>query len=324
MASSGGVLGAHSRRPQEHVAQRHVRARLAVGQAPAHPHGRRLVRAAQLDHELLEQAALADARLAHDRDQVRPRALDRSLDQRAQERQLGLAADERPERAPAAAVRPDRRHPLDGVGGDRAGPALDPQRTRRDGARERLDGPEGALAHQDLARLSGLLQARGQVDRLAGDQEVAAGARAGDDEAGVDPDPQVHAHVAPLGQAGQARAHHDRRPHRPLGVVLVRGRHPEHRHHGVADELLDGAAVGLGRARELVVEIAQEAAQRLGVHAGRKLRRSGQIGEEDGGELALGRVADSQRAAAAGAEASAVGSDCAAVGATGGRHRCDR
>ena len=320
----GRVLGAHRRGPQEHVAKRHVRARLAVGQAPAHPDGRRLVRAAQLDHELLEQAALADPRLAHDRDQVRPRVLDRALDQRAQEGQLGVAADERAVRAPAAAIRPHRRHPLDGVGRDRARPALDPQRARRDGARERLDRPEGALADQDLARLGGLLQARGQVDRLAGDQEVAAGARAGHDQPGVDPDPQVHPHVAPLGQAGQARAHHDGRPHRPLGIVLVRGRDAEHGHHRVADELLDGAAVGLGRPRELVVEVAQETAQRLGVHAGRKLGRSGQIGEEDGGELALGRVADPQRAAAAGAEAGALGWDGAAVGATGGRHRCAR
>ena len=252
------------------------------------------------------------------------RVLDGALDQRAQQRQLGLAADEGAERAPAAAVRPDGGHPLDGVGRDRAGPALDPQRARRDGARERLDGAEGALADQDLARLGGLLQARGQVDRLAGDQEVAPGARAGDDEAGVDPDPQRHLHVAPLGQARQARAHHQRGPHRPLGIVLVRGRDAEHRHHRVADELLDRAAVGLGRPRELVVEIAQEAAQRLGIHARRELGGSGQVGEEHGRELALGRLADSERAAAARAEAGAVGWDGTAVGATGRRHRCDR
>ena len=37
-------------------------------------------------------------------------------------------------------------------------------------------------------------------------------------------------------------ADRERRPHRPLGVVLVRDRRAEERHHRVADELLDRSA----------------------------------------------------------------------------------
>jgi len=35
----------------------------------------------------------------------------------------------------------------------------------------------------------------------------------------------------------------ERCAHSALGVVLLRDRRPPHRHHGIADELLDGAAV---------------------------------------------------------------------------------
>jgi hypothetical protein len=47
------------------------------------------------------------------------------------------------------------------------------------------------------------------------------------------------------------------RPHGSLGVVLVGDRRAPHRHHGVADELLDAAAValhGVGGRIEIVRE----------------------------------------------------------------------
>ena len=67
--------------------------------------------------------------------------------------------------------------------------------------------------------------------RLAGEH---AGAR-------LDPWPQLADRVDQL----------QGRPHGAFGVVLVGGRCAPHGHHGVADELLDGAAVApddLGRA----------------------------------------------------------------------------
>ena len=52
--------------------------------------------------------------------------------------------------------------------------ALENHRARLDGLDERLERAEGAVADQHLAGLGRLLQARGDVDGVAGDQEVAA------------------------------------------------------------------------------------------------------------------------------------------------------
>ena len=65
------------------------------------------------------------------------------------------------------------------------------------------------------------------------------------------------------------------------------------------------------------VDVAQEVAQLLGVHLRRELGRARQVGEDDRGELSLGRVAAAQRTAAAGAETGALRCDRAAGGATG-------
>ena len=48
-------------------------------------------------------------------------------------------------------------------------------------------------------------------------------------------------------QGGEDDAHLDRRPHRSQGIVLVDLGHAEDRHHRVADELLDRAAVAFDR-----------------------------------------------------------------------------
>ena len=77
------------------------------------------------------------------------------------------------------------------------------------------------------------------------------------------------------------------RTDRALGVVLVRDRRAEHRHHRVADELLHRAAVPLDLLSQAGVVGADPGAHVLGI---RRLRRSGeadQIAEEHRDDLAL-------------------------------------
>src|SRR5207342_722020 len=134
---------------------------LAVREAAAREHGGALERAG----ELVGQAALADAWLAVDREQVRAAVAHGALVGVPEQIELGLAPDERRlDVVPtsAAPVRPDRAPGPDGLGH-----ALD--RDRPDVLD--LDSPErqpvGSRAEQQLAGLGRLLEPRSQRDRLA-------------------------------------------------------------------------------------------------------------------------------------------------------------
>jgi hypothetical protein len=123
-------------------------------------------------------------------------------------------------------------------------------------------------------RLSGLLESRRHVDRVAGRQRVAL---AGNDLAGVETDParQANAPVAlelPV-ELLEPGDHVRRRPYGPQRVVLVHHRDAEDGHDRVADELLDGAAVTFDRRAHGVEVAAHHASGRFGVeplaHRGR-------------------------------------------------------
>ena len=124
-----------------------------------------------------------------------------------------------------------------------------------------------------------LLEARGEVDGLAGrERRVAV---VGDDLAGLDADPRLEAELL------DALERRDRRADGALGVVLVRERHAEGGHDGVAGELLDRAAVRDDAVRDLVEEAADAPADDLGIGVGDELRRGDEVDEEHGCELAL-------------------------------------
>ena len=72
-----------------------------------------------------------------------------------------------------------------------------------------------------------------------------------------------------------------------FGVVLVRDRGAEDRHHRVADELLDGAAEALELVPEAGVVRAEQRAHLLGIHLLGARREADEIGEEHGHDLAL-------------------------------------
>ena len=172
---------------------------------------------------------------------------DRTAELRVEGGDLAGPADERQVGRPGAPrAGGDREQPV-----GRDGFRLALQRQRLD--RHDLDGvsyqPVGGLADQDLARRGGLLEAGGDVDRVAGGQALGVAGVAGDDFAGVDAGPVLQGDPE-LGSEGdvevlQRLAHLGGRSHGPQRVVLVHPGQAEDRHDRIADVLLDRPAVAL-------------------------------------------------------------------------------
>ena len=120
-------------------------------------------------------------------------------------------------------------------------------------------------------RGGGLLESCRDVDRIARRESFLRArhhlARVDADAAG---DPQL----------GQRVAHLDRSATRPQCIVLVRRRDAEHRHHGVANELLDGAAVSLDDRLHLLEVACEQRPQRLGIGLLSQLRRAAEVAEQ--------------------------------------------
>ncbi len=254
------------------VGKRRV-ARLGVGKAAALAPVERLGQPVEVLLELPGEARLADARRADHRDQVGTPVGDGPSHRLLQERELLVAADQRgldPERrATPAAAGLDRDRP---PGRHGQGLALE------DGGRELLvvdDLPRrrvGRGSDHDGPGCGGLLESGGRVDRIAGDEQVPLGARAGEvdqDLTGLDADPQGWL-LSPLGspfsrQLGHRGLHLKGRPNRALGVVLVDRRHAEDGQHRVPRELLDGALVPCHLGRETAEDVAHERSDKLRV-----------------------------------------------------------
>jgi hypothetical protein len=86
----------------------------------------------------------------------------------------------------------------------------------------------------------------------------------------------------------------------------VQRRHAEHRHHRVADELLDRAAVPLERRLHSVEVARHHLPERLGIESLAELRRADDVGEDDRHDLPrlARRVRVFESSAAAAAKAS--------------------
>jgi len=147
-------------------------------------------------------------------------------------------------------------------------------------------GPEGRLADEDAVDRSRRLKTGGGVDHVARRHALALrGARAECDQrlARVDGDPQLEL-VALLRHPVADR---ERRADRALGIVLVRGRGAEERHHRIADELLDGAAEALELAAQVRVVRSEQPAHVLGIELLGAGGEADEIGEEHRHDLAL-------------------------------------
>jgi hypothetical protein len=97
----------------------------------------------------------------------------------------------------------------------------------------------------------------------------------------------VHSDPAGDPQLREGGSHLDRGPAGTQRVVFVRGRHAEHRHHGVADELLDRSPVRLDDPLHPLEIPGEQRPKRLRVRRLSELGRPGHVAEQDRHHLAL-------------------------------------
>ena len=264
------VVGDPHRR-LDHLGERPVRHALAVRQAAALEHTGAVDRV----DELTGQPALADARLAVDREDVCAAVAQRSLVRVLEELELGFAADER--RIDVDVPLVDRaEHP---PGAHRGAHALELERAcildEEPSASEAVRG----RADEDLARHGRLLQACREVHGLArGERRVRL---VDDDLACLDADADLEVQLA------DGVAHTERSPRRPLGVILVRLRNAERGEHRVSRELLDDAAVHGDAMGYTIEELGHPPPHDLGVSPGDELRRVDDVDEENCCKLSL-------------------------------------
>ncbi len=226
----------------------------------------------QVEHE----PRLADARLAHDRDQARRPVADRALEQVVQQLPFADPADERrrvvllPLGGVGAHGRRHERH--EGVC-----LALHPCRRQRLVVHDVAGRPLGRFSDDHRALGCERLQPRGGVDDVAGDPFPDRGALAERDERLARLHRDAHRQVA------LANAFTDRegRSHRSLGVVLMGHRGAEDTHRGVADELVERAPEPLDLLLRDRVERHEDAADVLGVGLVAALGEPGEVGEDD-------------------------------------------
>ena len=263
---------------------------LAVRQAAAVPPRDDLLVVGHRLAELCHEPALADPRDADERHQLR-RAVDPDPCEGAQqERTFVLAADEW--HGGVATQLADTTEGLDRLPHlDRLGLAL-----RGDGIVWPIDDHPlgramGRSPDEDPVDRRGRLDPRGGVHHVTRDHRLPCRGRRVDGDqrlAGRDADPHVEIErIVSLVQLRDGVAHSERCADGAFGIVLVRRRRAVDGDHGVADELLDRAAVALQVAPERLVVAAQERADVLGIELLRARRRPDEIDEDRGDDLPL-------------------------------------
>ncbi len=212
---------------------------VADGAAPQHP---RVRLRSRLAGEFHGNAGLADPRLAGDDDGPWPALRDNVAESGQEHREVRIAAGER---RVVAVPRPgDVRRPQADqlVGGYRFTLAFELQRRQRSPGRHRGRGHHRPVSRVYRAHGGGVGQPSGGVDRVTDHRIGQRRLDAGQDLAGVDPDPQAEMASA-AGFVGDQSAdgllHRGCRTHSPLGVVLVRGRRTEDRHDAVPGQVVD-------------------------------------------------------------------------------------
>ena len=275
----------------QNLAQRPERDPLPVGQAASLAPADELRALVYVAEQLGAQPALATARLADERDQCNRAIARAAIKQALQQRLLHLTPDEqRVARADQVGAETSQR--LDrAVQTDGLALSLDLDRRQR-------------LIHKYSLRLP---------ERLLRDGNAADGRH------GLDPSCGIH-HVSrnhpfpllwPRSQRHHRLTRRDTNPHlqpqirltlvqlnnrlenpqpcadRPLGIVLVGNRSPEHRHHRITDELLDRPPIALELVPEGFVIRAEPSPHILGIDSLRRCGEADEIAEQNGHDLAL-------------------------------------
>jgi len=122
------------------------------------------------------------------------------------------------------------------------------------------------------------------VDGVASHERAALARATGDDLAGLDADPELERAAERLEPA----VHRERGMQRTLGVVFVRLGDAEDGHDRVAGELLDRTARADDLDGHRIVEALEQRAGPLRILLLAERRRADEVGEEHGGQLALG------------------------------------
>ncbi len=275
-----------------HLGERPVGDALAVGQAAADQH---VSRGEPLD-ELAEEARLADAGRAEQRDELRRAlALDAGGDG-AQHGELLVPPDERRDEPRDAAWRGRRllgrcverdprgkRLPLALRVEVLVPPILDRPGSRGLRALPDEHSPGSASCCRRAATLT--------ASPLTISSPRVAASRPATTSARVDADPEADLGAVPaldaLREGVEAVADGERGPNGALGVVLVRLRDAEDGEHGVAGELLGRAAEALDLGVDQLEELPQELAEVLRVDQLAERSRAREVGEEDGDDAAF-------------------------------------
>ncbi len=150
----------------------------------------------------------------------------------------------------------------------------------------------GQLADQHRPGARGRLEACGGVDGVAGDAALVRTGRGVHDLAGVDADPQLEAgrrHAQACLDLLECADERQARPHRPFRVVVAGAWCAEDGHRGVADELLDHAAVALDRLAGRGEVGVLDRGHVLGVELLGQRREADEVGEQDADDATLGR-----------------------------------
>ena len=146
----------------------------------------------------------------------------------------------------------------------------------------RLGQPTGDVVDQDLAGLGGGLHPRPGIHPVA-HHDAFAGLHDGRDLAGHDPGAGEQARYTGFGAVRRDGADKlQRSPDGPLRVVLAGGLGAPDREHGVADELLHGAAVALDQRAGQLEVTGEQLPQVLGLAGLGQRRPAHQVDEDDG------------------------------------------
>jgi hypothetical protein len=241
--------------------------------------------------ELRHQPALADPRLADDRDELRPVSIHDPLEGVLERGELPGPPDERFFRdLREVCAQPGKRRerlPHDDrlrlpPCSDRLGGSVADRPARRE---------VGRLVDQDRVDRGGALEPRGGVHDVPPGHAFAL-ARSGVERderlAGGDAEPDVEVELRiGLVEDGDRVPHFERGPDRPFGIVAVRPWRSEQTADGVADELLDVAAEASEVVPDVPVVRPEHTADVFRVGAFRALGRADHVAEERGDDLSL-------------------------------------
>ena len=228
--------------------------------------------------ERFGEPRLAHARIgAKERDRARSRR-PCTLEQRREPLPLGIASDQRLRDPRGRSQRDESKRAY--VVADAAHRDRRQRHEVGERGRRRLHVPR----HDRLAGRGELGQARGEIDGVARDRIAAvhgAPRLGGDHFTARDADVRAERALLVARQRRHRLVDRDGDTQRALHVVAMRDGRAEHRHHRVADVLVDAAPGALDDRVGELEEARQQPMRILRVEAPRKARVAGKVGEED-------------------------------------------